>query len=63
MCVVQGGESDDKEGSGVLPSINQMRKGPLGVPIAPQTLGESEPRRKTLDDRPNTIGVGVTHAF
>lgn len=63
MCAVKGGEGDNKEGSGVFPSINQMRKGPFGVTVTAQTLDKSEPSRKTLDHRTDAIGVGVTHVF
>lgn len=61
MCAVQGREGDDKEGSGVFPSINQVREGPLGVTVTSKTLDESEPSRKTLDHRTDAIGVGITH--
>lgn len=40
-----------------------MREGPFGVTVTSQTLDKSEPSRKTLDHRPDTIGVGVTHIF
>lgn len=63
MCAVQGSEGDNKEGSGVFPSVNQVREGPLGVTVTSQTLDESEPSRKTLDHGADTIGVGITHIF
>lgn len=63
MCVVKGSEGDNKEGCGVFPSVNQVREGPFGVTVAPQTLDETEPSRKTLDHCTDTIGVGITHIF
>lgn len=61
MCAVEGGEGNSEEGGGIFASINQMREGPLGVTVTAQTLDESEPRRKTLDHRPNAIRVRVAH--
>lgn len=61
MCVVKGGEGDDKERSGVFPSIDQVREGPLGVAVPSQALDESKPGRKTLDHRPDPVGVGITN--
>lgn len=63
VCAVEGGEGDNKEGCRVLPSINQMRKSPFGVPVTSQTLGKSKPRWETLDDSTDAVGVGVTHAL
>lgn len=45
MCVVKGSEGDNKEGSRVFPSIDQVREGPLGVTITSQALDESKPGR------------------
>lgn len=61
MCVVKGGEGDDKERSGVFPSVDQVREGPLGVAVPSQALDESKPGRKTLDHRPDPVGVGITN--
>lgn len=63
MCAVEGREGDNKEGSGVFPSIHQVREGPLGVTVTPQTLDEAEPRRETLDHSSDPVGVGVAHVF
>lgn len=63
MGLVESSKSNNKEGCWVFPCINQVRKGPFGVTITAETLDESEPGRKTLDHRTDTIGVGVTHIF
>lgn len=63
MCLVESSKGDDKEGSRVFPSVDQVRKGSFGVTVTSQTLDEAEPRRKTLDHRTDTVGVGVTHVF
>lgn len=61
MCVVKGSEGDNKEGSRVFPSINQVREGPVGVAITSQALDKSKPGRKTLDHCADPIGVGITN--
>lgn len=63
MCVVKGSEGDNKEGSRVFPSINQVREGPVGVAITSQALDKSKPGRKTLDHCADPIGVGITNIF
>lgn len=63
MCAVEGGKGDDKERSGVFPGVDQVREGPFGVAVTSQTLDETEPGGKTLDDRADAVGVGVTHVF
>lgn len=61
MCVVKGSEGDNKEGSRVFPSIDQVREGPFGVTITSQALDESKPGRETLDHCTDPIGVGITN--
>lgn len=63
MCFVQGGEGDDKEGGGVLPGVDEVREGSLGVPVTSQTLDEAEPGGKTLDDGADAVRVRVAHVF
>lgn len=63
VCAVESSEGDDKERRWVFPSVNQVREGPFGVTVTSQTLDKSEPRRKTLDHRTDTVGVGITHIF
>lgn len=50
VCGVESGEGDHKEGGGVLPSVDQVGEGSLGVAVTPQALDEAEPGRQTLDD-------------
>lgn len=58
---VQRGEGDDKEGCRILPSVHQVREGPLGVTVTPQALDEAEPSGQTLDDGAHTVRVAVAH--
>ena len=54
-------KGDDKESCGIFPSIHQVRKGPLGVTVTPQTLDEAEPGGQTLDDGAQPIRVAVVY--
>lgn len=57
---VESGEGDHEEGGGVLPSVHQVREGPLGVAVTPQALNEAEPGGQTLDDGAQAVRVAVT---
>lgn len=61
MCAVQRSKGDNKERSGVFPSVDQVREGPLGVAITSQALDESKPGGKTLDHCTHAVGVGITN--